>query len=171
MAASGCGKAGGGELMKSKSLTLFAGIGLLAACGSGRTPAPYIEAHSLRQLMDTVMEPDAQVFWRSSGAVSDVMGTRDLRPTSAAGWAAARTSAATVAETGNLLLMPMYARARGPDWVGFSQDLVRAGQTAEQAAIRRDGDAMFEAGAKLGAACSACHQAYLPQDQAAKADS
>ena len=132
---------------------------------------PYVEAHSLQQLMDTVMEPDAQAFWRSSGSVSDIRGTRDLAPTTADGWAAARTSAATVAETGNLLLMPLYAQDRGPDWVTFAQELVRAGKQAENAANARDGDAMFEAGARLSAACSACHQAYLPQDEAAKADS
>ena len=121
--------------------------------------------------MTTVMEPGAQVFWHSSGTVSDTGGTRDLTPTTVQGWAAAQTSAATVAETGNLLLTPLYARDRGPDWVMFAQDLVRAGKEAEKAAIDRDGDAMFAAGAKLSEACSACHQAYLPQEQAAKADS
>jgi hypothetical protein len=149
---SGCGRAGGGE----------------QAAGGG---TPYVKAHSLQQLMATVMEPDAQVFWRSSGAVSDPGGLRDLAPTTAEGWAAAQSSAATVAETGNLLMTPLYSRGRGPDWMGFAQELVRAGTQAEKAAIDRDGARMFEAGAKLSEACSACHQAYLPQEQAAKADS
>jgi hypothetical protein len=117
------------------------------------------------------MEPDAQIFWRSSGTVSDTAGTRDLTPTTPEGWKAAQSAAATVAETGNLLMTPVYARDRGDDWITFAQDLVRSGKQAEQAAIARDGDAMFEAGAKLSEACSACHQAYLPQEQAAKADS
>lgn len=121
--------------------------------------------------MTTVVEPDAQVFWRSSGAVSDSGGTRDLTPNTAEGWAAAQSSAATVAETGNLLMMPLYSRGRGPDWIRFAQDLVRAGTQAEGAAIDRDGAAMFGAGARLSEACSACHQAYLPREQAAKADS
>jgi hypothetical protein len=161
------------------SLTLFAFTALLTGCGladsgSGQAVdgrAPYIKAHSLQQLMDTVMEPDAQIFWRSSGAVNDVGGSRDLTPTTAEGWAAAQSAAATVAETGNLLLTPMYSKDRGADWIEFAQDLVRAGKQAETAAIDRDGDAMFETGAKLSEACSACHQAYLPQEQAARADS
>jgi hypothetical protein len=156
---------------------LFALTALLAGCGGGDSDSaggsgsPYIEAHSLQQLMDAVVEPDAQIFWRSSGTVSDTAGTRDLAPTTPEGWAAAQSAAATVAETGNLLMTPVYARDRGDDWITFSQDLVRAGQEAEQAAIAHDGNAMFEAGAKLSEACSACHQAYLPQEQAAKADS
>jgi hypothetical protein len=167
--------------MIGRSLTLFALSALalpslLAGCegGAERDAAgrpPYIRAHSLQQLMATVMEPDAQVFWRSSGAVSDSGGTRDLTPTTPEGWAAARSAAATVAETGNLLMTPVYGEDRGPDWIAFSQELVRAGRQAELAAMSRDGDAMFEAGGKLSEACSACHQAYLPQEQAARADS
>jgi hypothetical protein len=157
---------------------MLALVVLLAGCGHGEDGAsaeeggsPYIKAHSLQQLMDTVMEPDAQIFWRSSGAVSDTGGTRDLTPTTAEGWAAAQSAAATVAETGNLLATPMYSKDRGADWIEFAQDLVRAGKQAETAAIGRDGEAMFESGAKLSEACSACHQAYLPQEQAARADS
>jgi cytochrome c556 len=121
--------------------------------------------------MDTVMEPDAQIFWQSSGTVSDAAGTRDLTPTTDAGWAAAESAAATVAETGNLLMTPIYGEDRGSDWIAFAQDLVRAGEAAEKAAMDRDGDAMFEAGGTLSDACSACHQAYLPQEEAARADS
>jgi hypothetical protein len=116
-------------------LTLFALVGLLAACGregavdsDEKGGPPYVKAHSLRQLMDTVMEPDAQIFWQSSGTVSDAAGTRDLTPTTDAGWAAAQSAAATVAETGNLLMTPIYGQDRGPDWIAFAQDLVRAGQ-------------------------------------------
>jgi hypothetical protein len=163
--------------MTGRSLALFALAALLASCGTGDgdsardAGAPYVKVHSLQQLMDTVMEPDAQIFWHSSGTVSDTAGTRDLTPTTAERWAAAQSAAATVAETGNLLVTPMFAQDRGPDWIAFAQDLARAGKDAEKAAIDRDGVAMFDAGAKLSEACSACHQAYLPQEQAARADS
>jgi hypothetical protein len=167
-----------GSGMKHRSLTLFALASLLAACGraDGTQPAAsgeprYVKAHSLQQLMDTVIEPDAQVFWHSSGTVSDTGGAHDLTPTTAAGWTAAQSSAATVAEMGNVLMTPLYARERGPDWIEFARTQVQVGKEAEQAARARDGDAMFVAGARLADACSACHQAYLPQEQAARADS
>ena len=165
--------------MKHRSLTLFALTALLAACGragGGAQPAAtgelrYVKAHSLQQLMDTVIEPDAQVFWRSSGTVSDTGGAHDLTPVTAEGWAAAQSSAATVAEMGNVLMTPLYARERGPDWIEFARTQVQVGKEAEQAARARDGNAMFVAGARLADACSACHQAYLPQEQVARADS
>jgi hypothetical protein len=165
--------------MKRRSLTLFALAALLTGCSRSNESAesgangtaPYVKVHSLQQLMATVIEPDAQVFWRSSGMVSDTAGTHDLAPTTREGWAAARSSAATVAEMGNLLMTPMYARGRGPDWIAFAGDLVQVGKKAERAAAARNEDAMFAAGAKLGDACSACHQAYLPREQAEKADS
>ena len=120
--------------MQRRSLTLFAIAALLAGCGradGGAQPAAsvstYVKAHSLQQLMVTVIEPDAQVFWKSSGTVNDAGGAHDLAPTTPAGWAAAQSSAATVAETGNLLMTPVYSKDRGPDWIGFSQALVRAG--------------------------------------------
>lgn len=170
---------GAGRPTIRRRLTLFALTALLAGCSrserddqpAGETGAPYVKAHSLQQLMVTVIEPDAQVFWRSSGAVSDNGGSHDLAPTTAEGWAAAQSSAATVAETGNLLMLPSYSHDRGPDWIGFAQDLVQVGRQAERAADARDEDAMFVAGSKLSEACSACHKAYLPQEQAAKADS
>lgn len=165
--------------MTRRFVTLLTVLALLAGCGRSDGAArpgqgdesSYVKAHTLSQLMTAVIEPDAQSFWRSSGTVSDAEGTHELTPTSPEGWAAARTSAATVAETGNLLMMPAYSRDRGPDWIAFSQTLVHVGREAEEAAIDRDGAAMFEAGAKLGEACSACHRAYLPQERAAKLDS
>ena len=66
--------------MTHRTLTLFGLAALLAACGradggaqpTAQAATPYIKAHSLQQLMDTVVEPDAEVFWRSSGTVSDM---------------------------------------------------------------------------------------------------
>lgn len=164
--------------MQRRSLTLFALAAFLAGCGgaddgsqpnAGEGPR-YVKAHSLQQLMAVVIEPDAQVFWRSSGTVSDSSGVHDLTPTTPEGWTAAQSSAATVAEMGNVLMTPPYSRNRGPDWIDFSRTLVEVGKAAEQAARARDGDAMFVAGARLGEACSACHQAFLPQEQAARLD-
>ena len=173
----GAGPTGGGG-MHGRNLTLFALSALLAGCGgspdggqSDADGAPrYVKAHSLEQLMAVVIEPDAQVFWRSSGTISDSSGVHDLTPTTPERWAAAQSSAATVAEMGNVLMTPPYSHNRGSDSIEFSRTLVQVGKAAEQAARARDGDAMFVAGARLGEACSACHQAYLPQEQAAKLD-
>ena len=109
--------------MQRRSLTLFALAALLAGCGgaddgsqsnAGEAPR-YVKAHSLQQLMAVVIEPDAQVFWRSSGTVSDSSGVHDLTPTTPEGWTAAQSSAATVAEMGNVLMTPPYSQGRPED--------------------------------------------------------
>ena len=145
---------------------------LLAGCGgkapdaakpAAAPPAPaYVQAHTLKALMATVVDPQAQIFWHSSGSVSDAKGTHDLTPTTEAGWLATRSAAATVTEMGNLLMTPLYATGKGEDWIQLAQAMVQTGMKAEKAAADRNSDAIFETGGTLYEVCSACHQAYPP---------
>ena len=168
-----------GEKMtvRASNLTLFAMAGLLAGCNpadeSGQAAAgepQYVQAHSAQQLMAQVVQPTAEVFWNSAGFVMDETGEHDLTPTTDEGWQATRTAAATITEMGNLLMTPVYAEGRGADWIEFSKALVEVGQRAEQAAVDRDSDAVFEVGGTMYNVCTACHQAYLPEEQAAEAN-
>lgn len=163
--------------VRVSSLTLFAMAALLAGCnqsaesGAANTSEPqYIKAHSAQQLMALVVQPTAEVFWNSAGFVVDETGEHDLTPTTDEGWAATHTAAATITEMGNLLMTPVYAEGRGDDWIEFSRALVEVGQKAEEAAIARDSDAVFEVGGTIYNVCTACHQAYLPEEQAAAAN-
>ena len=133
------------------------------AAASSATPAPaYVQAHTLKALMANVVDPQAQIFWHSSGSISDAKGTRDLTPTTEEGWRATRSAAATVTEMGNLLMTPQYAKGHGEDWIQLAQALVQTGMKAEKAAADRNSDAIFETGGTLYEVCSACHQAYPP---------
>jgi hypothetical protein len=138
----------------------------LASCNradDGDAAAPtYVKAHDIKQLMATIVQPQADVFWRSSGSVMDEQGEHDLTPTTEERWLAARSASATVAEMGNLLQTPLYAEGRGADWIQFSKALVEIGMRAEQAVAARNSDAMFEVGGTMYNVCSACHQAYPP---------
>jgi hypothetical protein len=145
----------------------------LAACSGPSEPAEqeprFVEAHNIQQLMEFVLEPQAQVFWRSSGYVVDEQGERDLTPTTDEGWLATRSAAATVTEMGNLLMTPLYAKDRGVDWMEFSEALVRIGIRAEQAAADKNGEAVFEVGGIMYQVCQSCHQIYVEPEAAAKA--
>ncbi|MDB5690225.1 MAG: hypothetical protein JWL91_2101, partial [Sphingomonas bacterium] len=102
-------------------------LAALAGCNKAEPaqPAPpLIRAHDILQLMAIVVQPQADVFWRSAGSVSDETGVHDLTPTTDEGWLATRSAAATVAEMGNLLMTPLYAEGRGDDWIQFSKALV-----------------------------------------------
>lgn len=149
------------------SLASVAGAAVLASC-SGTSPkqeepqAQYVKAHDIKQLMATVVQPQADVFWRSAGSVSDASGEHSLLPTTDEGWLRTRSAAATVTEMGNLLMTPLYAEGRGEDWMKFSRALAEIGQRAEQAAVDRSEDAIFEVGGTMYNVCAACHQVYPP---------
>ncbi len=122
----------------------------------------YIRAHDIHHLMEVVVDPQADVFWNSYGTISDASGEHDLVPTTEEGWLATQSSAATIAEMGNLLMTPQFAEGRGEDWKQFSRSLVEVGMLAEKAAIDRNPDAIQEVGATMDRVCEACHQVYLP---------
>lgn len=160
--------------MKTK-LLMLAGVAFLAGCSgqsedSDTPKADYVQAHDIRQLMEQVVQPQADVFWGSAGYVSDAEGERDLTPTTEEGWLATRSSAATVTQMGNLLMTPLYAKGRGEDWIKFSKALVEIGQRAEAAAVARDSEAIFDVGATMYNVCQACHEVYPPAEGEIPAD-
>lgn len=137
----------------------------LGACSAGEDDEAgdgegYIQAHTIQQLMADVVQPTAEVYWGSAGWVVDEAGETDLTPTTDEGWIAARTSAATLTEMGNLLMTPLYAEGRGEDWMDFARGMVEVGARAEQAAVDRDSDAVFEVGGHMYNVCSGCHANY-----------
>ena len=70
-------------------------------------------------------------------------------------------AAATLAESGNLLMLP--GRAIGDDWVEYAQGLVSASELALAAARAQDADALFDAGGRIYQVCRACHNQYWPE--------
>ncbi len=139
-----------------------------AVAGEGGEPA-FVRAHTIQQLMADVVQPTADIYWRSVQFVSDETGEHDIRPETDAQWLATRTAAASLTEYGNLLMTPLYAEGRGEDWMDFSRGLVEIGMQAEQAAIARDPDKVFEVGGTLYNVCTGCHQLYPPLEAPAEA--
>jgi hypothetical protein len=150
-----------------KKVWVLLAVGLVAGCAKKapeKPPVSLIKVHDIKQLMAVVVQPQADVFWKSVGTVSDSTGTHDLTPTTDKEWLATRSAAATVTEMGNLLMTPLYAEGRGPDWLQFSKALVEIGKQAEKAAADRNTDAIFEVGGTMYNVCSACHQAFPPKE-------
>lgn len=121
---------------------------------------PFNPTGDVRYTMEWVLDPAAFHLWRSAGSIITAEGTRDLAPTTDDGWLAVQHSAAVVAETGNLLLMPSRARDQ-KDWQVFSLGLVEAGLLAKSAAENHDADALFDAGGQIYRVCSSCHSIYI----------
>ena len=114
---------------------------------------------STKQVMEWILDPATDVIWDSAGTIITEQGSRELAPTTEAGWATVRNNAAVVAETG--ILLQVQGRSRGPGWNTHSRGLLEAGRVALKAARAKDSYAFFDAGGQLYQACLACHQRYL----------
>jgi hypothetical protein len=89
-------------------------------------------------------------------------GTEEIAPKTFAEWEALRSAAMTVAESGNLLLMPGRMQ-EGAEWRELSLALIASGRVALAAAQARDPEAVFEAGGELYTVCNDCHAAFAPE--------
>jgi len=129
------------------------------AASSAPTAAEFRETTDVKQLMNWIMEPSADVIWESVGTVVTEAGQQDLRPETDEQWTAIRDAAAIVAESGNLLLTPGRIRDTG-DWMKHSHELTKAAQAVIAAAEAKDVDGLFTTGGDLYLVCSACHAQY-----------
>jgi hypothetical protein len=146
-------------------ITAIVALAVLAAgCSKPAPPAPPPPAFNttipVHDLMEDVVEPNADVVWHASGAIVDFKGTHDLSPTTDAGWATVHNSAAVVAEAGNLLLIPGRARP-GKTWTIKAEKLTELGLEAMRATDARDKDAMLRIGGELDDTCDGCHEVYV----------
>lgn len=129
------------------------------ACERPPAPPPYAAVADMRQLMASVVEPAAELYWDAVGSVDDSTGTTAIFPRSPDEWDIVRNSAYVVAESGNLLMMAPRALDQG-EWMTLSRAMLDAGQRAIKAAEARDTSAVFNVGAELYETCTNCHARY-----------
>ena len=122
-------------------------------------PPPLRPIADVKQLMASILEPAAEVYWDAVGTIEDAKGVVEIAPRTDEEWAAVRNSAYVIAEGGNLLMMSGRAKDTG-DWMKLSQALVDVGQRAIAAAESKNAKAVFDAGAEVYEACVACHAKY-----------
>ena len=132
---------------------------LLAGCGSGTDEPPFTLVADLPDLMNTVVDPAADVYWDAVGWIIDASGTIEIRPESPEEWEAVRNAAYQVAESGNLMMMRDRA-VDEPEWTVFSQAMISVGRRAIEAAEARDEQGVFDVGAEIYAVCTGCHATY-----------
>jgi hypothetical protein len=76
-------------------------------------------------------------------------------------WAAIRRSALTLAESGNLLMLPGRARDKA-NWTTDAKNLADVGTAAYKAALAKDFPALAAITDSLDASCTTCHKHYRP---------
>jgi hypothetical protein len=146
--------------MRALSSLLCALAIVLSGCAPD-TP-PDVRMANVKQLMSAVVEPAAEVYWDAVGSIIDVNGLDEFAPDTPEEWQAVRNAAIVLAESGDLLMMEN--RAIDQDrWSALSEAMNASGSLALRAAEAEDSDAVFDAGAEVYFACSACHAAYAPE--------
>ena len=115
-----------GGITRSMRSTLvaaaLAAVAVSAACG-GPAPPPYRSIADVKQLMQGIVDPNADAVWSSVATIFTKAGTEERRPRTKEEWEAVRRRAMTLTESGNLLMMPGRAKDGG-DWMKFSQELL-----------------------------------------------
>ena len=129
-----------------------------SACG-GAQPPPFKPLADTKLLMEAVLEPQANVVWRSVGTIIDAAGEQNVRPKTQEEWTAVRDAAVVVAESGNLLMM--VPRAKDAEWMQIAQTLVDTSAKAVRAADARNVDQIFDVGAEMYEVCVSCHSKYM----------
>ena len=117
-------------------LLAFLSATLVSACG-GPPPVPFTPVADTKLLMQSVVDPNADIVWEAVKIISTKDGDQDIRPKTDAEWVAVRNAAVTVAESGNLLMMVPRAKDGG-EWMQRAQEMIKAGEEAMRAADQQE---------------------------------
>jgi hypothetical protein len=172
----------------------------VSACQQSAAPAPasaaapaqpaYQPSSTIKEIMQSIVDPNADVVWLSVTTVQSSKGTVDSAPKTDEEWKTVRKGAVALTEAGNLLMMPgrhvappgeksetpgvelepsemeeLINKDRGA-WVMRATKLHEAGLEAIKAIDAKDAQKVFEVGEQIEQACENCHRQYwYPNEQ------
>lgn len=140
---------------------------------------------SVRDLMDSIVDPSADVIWGASGTIVDKdQGTVELFPKTDEGWMDVRRAAVRIIEGANLLMTPgrlsapAGAKSATPGvelepaeimvlinrnragFNSFAAGLRDLGWEALRASEAQSTEALLDVGGRMQEACEGCHQTF-----------
>ena len=146
--------------MKTMLRWVALGMMLLSGCGEPPPDAAQIRpALSLKQFMDWVVDPAADIIWDSVKTVYTSEGAKEIKPQSAEQWTEVGNAAPRLREAGNLLMNEERMR-ENKDWGNRARALIAAAEKARAAAEARNVEALFTEGEAIYHACAGCHQRF-----------
>lgn len=155
-----------------------------SATSSADAAPEYEHTATIKDLMISVIDPNADVIWNAVSSVASEKGIVDTMPRTDEDWAAVRHGAMTLAESATLLMMPGRRVARpgeksetpGVELEPEEMDALiakdRAAWNERAAALRtaarevlaavdaKDAGKVFEIGERIELACEGCHSQY-----------
>jgi hypothetical protein len=177
------------------AVVLLTSLVLISACqkpaettAAAPAPAPpppeYVPTATVKDLMQSVVDPNADVVWLAVTTVQSNKGTVETRPKTDEEWTKVRHGAVALMEASNLLMVPGRHVARPGEksetpgvelepsemealinkdlaaWRKRAHGLHEAGAAAIQAIDAKDADKLFEVGEQIERACESCHSQY-----------
>jgi hypothetical protein len=139
---------------------------------------------TIKDLMDSIVDPSADVVWGAVGTVVDQDGAHDTFPKSQEEWLNVRRAAIRIVEGANLLMMPgreaappgskseapgveleppeitVLMRKNRTAFDTFARALQTVGAEAVQASDAQDTAALLEIGGRMQDVCESCHQIF-----------
>jgi hypothetical protein len=139
---------------------------------------------TVKDLMESIVDPSADVIWNAVGTVADKQGVQDMAPKTPEEWANVRHAAIRLIEGGNLLMMPgREAAAAGvksdapgvelepPEitalikkkrrsFDGFARALQALGSEVLRASEAKNADLLIEIGGRMEEVCESCHKTF-----------
>ena len=164
-------------------VTVACGKSEPAAAPAADTP-PYEPSGTVKDLMQSIVDPSADLVWNAVTTVQTANGTIDTVPKTDEDWLKVRHGAVGLSEGANLLMMPGRHVARPheksetpgvelepaemevlinkdrPAFYQRARALHEAGLAAVAAADAKDAQKLFEVGEQIEMACENCHSHY-----------
>lgn len=140
---------------------------LTSACSREANPwaeearNPFYTDRPMNELMHHVIDYTAEGIWKWEGWISDENGKRSLFPSNDEEWEQAESSAQTLSELTNVLLLP-GRKVEDPRWADAVIEVRSAALDLAEAAKKQDQGRFFQMGGELDDACESCHRAFVP---------
>jgi cytochrome c5 len=139
---------------------------------------------TIKDLMDSIVDPSADVVWGAVGTVVDQEGAHETFPKTQEEWLNVRRAAIRIIEGANLLMMPGRdaappgAKSEAPgveleppeitalirknrtSFDAFARALQAVGAEAVRASDAQDTAALLDIGGRMQDVCESCHQVF-----------
>jgi hypothetical protein len=190
-AAKACAEQAGKTTNQASEITASA---YAARCGapSSRAASDRQVYSSVKDVMESLIDPSADTLWGAAGTVIDKQGTQDMSPKTPEDWLNVRHAAVRIVEAGNLLMMrgreaaPAGTKSEAPgvelepaeiaglikkkrkSFDTFAKALQALGLEALRASETKDVPLLEDIGGRMEAVCEGCHQTFwYPLDKQA----
>jgi len=154
---------------------------LVGSADAGRDRRIY---SSIKELMESIIDPSADVLWGAVGTIMDKQGVQELVPKTPEEWLDLRRAAVRIIEGGNLLMMPgreaapagtkseapgveleppeitVLIKKKRKSFDAFARALQVLGLEALRASEAKDVPLLEDIGGRMEDVCESCHQTF-----------